>query len=167
MAFEIERKFLILNDAWQKDVTQKFDIVQGYLSRDKERTVRVRISDDRAYLTIKGKKTGMTAAEFEYEIPKADAIELLKSCLPGTVEKTRHIIPLADGRKWEIDVFKGANTGLIMAEIELKSENDAFDRPAWLGAEVTQDSRYSNAALSTTPFSGWGKPPVTDRKNAF
>lgn len=155
---ETERKFLVSDNSWKDSVTKTIDIAQGYLTRDKDRTVRVRITGDAAYITIKGKRVGASSPEFEYEIPKDDAHALLKLCLPGVIEKTRHHVP-HEGHLWEVDIFHGENKGLVMAEIELKSEDETFALPVWAGAEVTADGRYTNAALSTTPYASWAKKP--------
>lgn len=162
MGVEIERKFLLKDDSWRSSITETFNIVQGYLSRDPDRTVRVRRRGDEAFLTIKGHAApaedggAPVTPEFEYAIPAADADKLLALCLPGAIAKTRHIV-MHDGHKWEIDVFAGDNAGLVMAELELKTAAEAFTRPAWLGTEVTGDHRYSNAALAATPFKSWPK----------
>lgn len=160
MAFEIERKFLMANDSWRTDVRESFNITQGYLSRDPQRTVRIRRKGDEAYLTIKGQPVNSDGApvvpEFEYAIPVADADALMAICLPGAIVKTRHIV-MHDGNRWEIDVFAGDNSGLIMAEIELASADQAIALPTWIGQEVTADRRYANAALAEKPFKTWDK----------
>lgn len=148
MGIEIERKFLVKGEGWRG--TPGTEIRQGYLSRDKERTVRVRTTGDRAYLTVKGLTKGAVRPEFEYEIPLADARELLKLCLPLLIEKRRHIVEYR-GSRWEVDEFSGAHAGLVLAEIELQAPDQPFARPAWLGAEVTDDPRYCNSTLSTAP----------------
>ncbi|MFN8713841.1 MAG: CYTH domain-containing protein [Bacteroidota bacterium] len=157
MAIEIERKFLIKDNNWQEQpgltVTH---IRQGYLISDEGRTVRVRWRNGKGYITVKGKPaTGSIARlEYEYEIPGSDAEALLLLCNRPLIEKKRWL--LANGtHTWEIDVFEGENAGLTVAEIELGSENEDFDKPEWLGEEVTYDKRYSNAALSRVPFSQW------------
>jgi adenylate cyclase len=152
MATEIERKFLVLGDDWRTD--QGVRVRQGYLNRDKERTVRVRIAGEKAFLTIKGINTGATCAEFEYEIPAVDAGQLLKLCDGPLIEKTRHTIAYA-GMTWEIDEFHGANEGLVVAEVELEAVEQTFVRPAWLGPEVTSDTRYFNSNLAVRPYSIW------------
>lgn len=160
MGIEIERKFLVLNESWRENVSDCTQYVQAYLSKEPERTVRVRIAGEKAFLTIKGqapKNAPLDTPEFEYEIPKADAEKLLPLCLPGAISKTRHKVKHG-GFTWEIDVFEGENKGLTVAEIELPHADTAFDKPAWLGAEVSHDNRYKNAALSTTPYSRWPKP---------
>lgn len=152
MALEIERKFLVNGDGWRTGggVTTR----QGYLSRVPGRTVRVRVAGDAAWLTIKGITTGAARAEFEYEIPLDDARALLRLCDGPLIEKTRHVVHFR-GFDWEVDEFHGANAGLVVAEIELESSEEAFERPAWLGAEVTDDHRYFNASLVEHPYSTW------------
>jgi adenylate cyclase len=127
---------------------------QGYLNRDKDRTVRVRLAGDLAFLTIKGRSVGASRAEFEYAIPLADGRALLNLCERPLVEKIRRVIP-HEGSAWDVDEFLGDNAGLVVAEIELQSEDQVFARPEWLGEEVTQDSRYFNSNLSLNPFSHW------------
>lgn len=152
MATEIERKFLLENDVWRSQVTQSMRIAQGYLSTDP--TVRVRVKGSRGYLTIKGRsEDGISRAEFEYPIPVDDALEMLKLC-PNVLDKTRNIVEYG-GFIWEIDEFHGENDGLIVAELELPAVDAPYDKPAWLGQEVTGDVRYYNSMLSTTPFSQW------------
>lgn len=150
---EIERKFLINPELWQPSVNG-VKIKQGYLSAHPERVVRVRIAGEKAYLTIKGKPVGIVRAEYEYEIPKNDAEQLLKICLGFPVEKIRFKEKIGE-LVWEIDVFKGENQGLIMAEVELEDEIQNFDLPGWIGEEVSNDSRYYNAQLSKNPYSKW------------
>ena len=152
MPTEIERKFLVRGELPDGDDTQ---IVQGYLSLDLERIVRVRIESGRATLTIKGKPTGISRPEFEYPIPEQDAVELLKLAVGQPIEKTRRRIA-SGGSTWEVDIFDGANQGLVVAEIELQSESDEFERPEWLGDEVTDDPRYANCMLIQAPFGEWG-----------
>lgn len=129
---------------------------QGYLSRAPGRTVRVRIEDDRAFLTIKGRATGLVRPEFEYAIPIGDADSLLGLTDGPLVEKVRHYVPFG-GLTWEVDEFLGENLGLIVAELELSSEDQAFERPPWIGAEVTLEARYHNSHLAVTPFSTWSQ----------
>jgi adenylate cyclase len=152
MATEIERKFLVRGDEWRSG--KGLRCIQGYLNRDKERTVRIRIAGIKAFLTIKGITRGSTRAEFEYEIPPSEAEALLKLCDGPLIEKMRYTIAHA-GMTWEIDEFKGANTGLVVAEIELHAEDQAFERPAWVGREVTKDIRYFNSSLAMRPYSTW------------
>lgn len=155
MAIEIERKFLVIGQPWQQAAGVVFR--QGYLSRDKARTVRVRVADDAAFLTIKGVSVGATRAEFEYPIPLADAEALLALCEGPLIEKTRYLLDHA-GTRWELDVFVGDNAGLVVAEVELASEDQAFARPDWLGDEVTQDARYFNSNLAAYPYCRWVTP---------
>lgn len=153
MAIEIERKFLVLGEAWKASGPGEF-ISQGYLNRDPARTVRVRIKGEQAWLTIKGRSEGVARAEFEYPVPVADARELLALCEGPRVEKIRREISHA-GMLWEVDEFLGDNAGLVVAEIELSDADQAFERPDWLGQEVSQDPRYFNSALSKLPFCRW------------
>jgi len=151
---EIERKFLVQDDTWKRGATGR-RFRQGYLSTDRDRTVRIRLEGDEARLNIKGRKSGATAIELEYPIPVDDASFLIDNlCKPHVIDKTRYRVEHA-GMTWEVDEFHGINDGLVVAEIELDDEDQPFDRPSWLGAEVTEDGRYSNAALSDTPFSSW------------
>lgn len=154
MAKEIERKFLV-KDNWQPQGAG-IKIAQGYLSTVPERTVRVRIKDDKGYLTIKGKNEGISRAEFEYEIPLQDAEALLRLAEQPVLEKTRYLEKQGDFL-WEIDVFAGDNEGLVVAEIELSTEETVFSRPSWLGEEVSGDVRYYNANLIKMPYSLWKK----------
>lgn len=154
MGVEIERKFLLAGDGWRA-LGQPVLLRQGYLSADPERVVRVRIEGARATLTIKGKTSGATRAEWEYEIPLADAGELLdRLCQRPLIEKYRSRVAHA-GKVWEIDEFLGENAGLLLAEIELSSEDEAFDKPDWIGAEVSDDARYFNANLIRHPYTRW------------
>jgi adenylate cyclase len=154
MAQEIERKFLVDLTRWHPGGESAF-IAQGYLSTDKDRTVRVRVLNQQAFLTIKGRTVGASRTEFEYEIPADDARIMLRDlCLQPIIEKTRHYENHA-GRRWEIDVFHGANEGLVVAEIELDNEADDFARPDWAGEEVTDDPRYFNSNLLAKPYSEW------------
>lgn len=155
MAIEIERKFLVRGE-FKDDSTDATDIVQGYLVHDPERTVRVRIRGDRGYITVKGRPadTGIGRYEWEKEIPVDDARELLRLCEPFTVIKTRYIVPFRS-HLFEVDVFHGENEGLVMAEIELDSADEYFEKPGWLGDEVTSDPRYYNSFLSVKPYSHW------------
>jgi adenylate cyclase len=160
MGVEIERKFLVTNDSWRENAEDCTRYVQGYLSREPERTVRVRIAGEKAFLTIKGKPPAdapLETPEFEYAIPKADAEAMLKICLQGVIDKTRYRVAHA-GKVFEVDEFAGDNAGLVVAEIELTHSAETFARPTWLGAEVTEDHRYKNANLSTAPYSRWHKP---------
>ncbi len=155
MGKEIERKFLVKTGAWKpRDAGVPFK--QGYLNSQKERVVRVRIEGDRAKLTIKGLTTGVSRSEFEYVIPVDDAAILLDHlCERPLIDKRRHT-ELHGGKTWEIDVFHGDNEGLVVAEVELASENETFDKPAWAGADVSGDPRYFNSNLLKNPFRNWG-----------
>jgi adenylate cyclase len=153
---EIERKFLVLSNDFLKEAFVEKRIVQAYLNSDPERAVRIRIKGDKGFLTVKGKgnETGTTRLEWETEIPIPDADKLLLICEDGIIEKTRYDIKV--GRHlFEVDVFGGENEGLILAEVELKSENEIFEKPHWLGREVTNDKRFYNAYLSNNPFRSW------------
>lgn len=148
---EIERKFLVRGTSWRQGASGR-RLRQGYLTLDKERTVRVRVSGEQAWLTIKGVTRGISRVEFEYRIPAADARVLLETlCLQPLIDKTRYVVPCGSHR-WEIDVFHGANTGLVVAEVELVSEAEHFDRPPWLGDEVSGDPRYTNSSLVRDPW---------------
>ena len=153
---EIERKFLVKNESFKSLATAKKKIAQGYLNTNPERTVRVRIANEKAFLTIKGKgnETGMTRFEWEKEIPLEEAKSLLELCEKGVIEKTRFEIP-SGKHLFEVDEFYGENVGLIIAEIELSDENEAFEKPDWLGKEVTNDERFYNAYLSKNSFKNW------------
>lgn len=153
MGIEIERKFLVLSEAWKDSGPGDF-ISQGYLNRDPARTVRVRIKGESAWLTIKGKNEGLARSEFEYPLPLADAKQLLSLCEGPRIEKIRREIQHA-GMLWEVDEFLGDNAGLVVAEIELSSAEQSFERPAWLGEEVSHDPRYFNSQLANKPFSSW------------
>lgn len=150
---EIERKFLIKKELWTP-TGEGVEIKQGYLSVDPERVVRVRIAGNESYITIKGKPTGFSRPEFEYEIPKNEAEFLLKICLDFPVEKIRYK-EKKDDLTWEIDVFSGANSGLIIAEVELTAEDQFLELPEWVGEEVSYDFRYYNSWLSGNPYSEW------------
>ena len=152
MGTEIERKFLVQGTQWRNGTGVRF--TQGYLNRDKERTVRVRVAGDKAFLTIKGLTRGASRAEFEYKIPVEDAEELLGLCEGPIIEKDRYRV-VHEGATWEVDEFFGENAGLVVAEIELTSEGQSFSRPPWLGAEVTDDRRYYNSSLASHPYRDW------------
>jgi adenylate cyclase len=154
MGVEIERKFLVVDDAWRGSIESRRDYKQGYLAIDEGTTVRVRTDGGRAWLTIKGRGQGITRPEFEYKIPVAEAAKLLALCQGRLVEKARHLVPDGD-LVWEIDEFSGSNAGLIVAEIELPNEAVSFPHPSWLGQEVTADPRYLNANLAVHPFGHW------------
>jgi CYTH domain-containing protein len=158
MGVEIERKFLLANEGWRgQGIATRMR--QGYLVADPVRTVRVRIEGGRAVITIKGKTTGASRGEWEYDIPVADATELLDGlCEQPQVEKIRHRIEHA-GHTWEVDEFLGLNAGLVVAEIELDAEDEAFEKPDWIGVEVTGDKRYYNSSLIRQPYSQWKDKP--------
>lgn len=150
---EMERKFLVENDSWRVGARGR-RMVQGYLSRDPHRTVRVRISGDQAWMTVKGPTSGISREEVEFPLDLTLARELLGMALEQPIDKTRYDVSFA-GMLWEVDEFHGANEGLIVAEIELPSEDHAFAMPDWVGAEVTSERRYSNSRLSKYPWSLW------------
>lgn len=152
MAVEIERKFLVTGNAWKQGTATHFS--QGYLNPDKNRTVRIRLAGNQAFITIKGISAGISRAEFEYEIPADDAVALLKLCDNPVIQKIRYVI-IHNGFKWEVDEFLGENLGLVVAEIELSSEDQSFERPSWVGKEVTDDARYFNSNLASLPYSKW------------
>ncbi len=153
---EIERKFLVTSNAFKSNALRENHIAQGYLSSTPERTVRVRIKGEKGFITIKGKtnEAGMSRFEWEKEIPVAEAKELLLLCEKGVIEKIRYEIQVGL-HLFEVDEFYGENEGLIMAEVELQSEAEVFEKPIWLGEEVTQDHRYYNSYLSQRPFKSW------------
>lgn len=156
MNIEIERKFLVKDDSFKRVSVAKRYLKQGYLSVDKHRTVRIRIADDKGFITIKGisNEAGMSRYEWEREISTGEANELLALALPTIIEKYRYIVPSGD-RFWEIDEFHGDNQGLVLAEIELESEFEHFEIPPFIGEEVTSDSKYYNSYLSQTPYKSW------------
>lgn len=154
MPTEIERKFLVVNDDWRVPGTGT-DFRQGYLSTEPGRSVRIRLAGDSAFITVKGISSGASRAEYEYAIPADDAAELLDNlCLSPLIEKTRYWVEHA-GHTWEIDEFRGDNAGLVIAEVELDSEDQAVTLPHWAGREVTADTRYYNASLVTRPYCEW------------
>lgn len=154
---EIERKFLVTSEAFKSDAHKRTRIVQGFLNTHPQRTVRVRIQGNDGFITIKGKsnKSGLSRFEWEKQISQAEAEELLHLCEPGIIEKTRYEIS-SDNHTFEVDDFMAENEGLIIAEIELGSENEPFSKPEWLGKEVTGDVKYYNSNLSKNPFKSWG-----------
>lgn len=152
---EMERKYLLRNDSWRAEVVETKTLRQGYIATEESAAVRVRIDGENARLTIKGKKTGGAAPEFEYPIPLEDAKALLECCAKKPfIEKKRHIVR-RDGLTWEIDEFSGENAGLIVAEVELDSPDQPIPLPPWAGREVTAESRYANASLVADPYSSW------------
>jgi adenylate cyclase len=164
MTYEIERKFLVKDDRWRDSADNGASIRQAYLSRTPSISLRIRVVDEsRATLTVKSAAAEIRRLEFEYAIPLADANALIELRQGAVVEKRRHRLPW-HGLTFEIDVFHRENEGLVIAEIELPHENVRFEKPAWLGAEITTDSRYSNASLAIKPFSSW---PTSSRPNHF
>lgn len=152
---EIERKFLV-NGNFRPEVFQSVEIMQGYLCKNQGITVRVRIKGDQGYITVKGKRTGISRFEWEKEITVEEAEALLAQTDSGCIEKTRHLVKNTDGQHvWEVDEFHGDNEGLIIAEIELGSENEPFDRPDWLGQEVTDKAEFYNSHLLKHPYKTW------------
>lgn len=165
MAIEIERKFLVAGDGWRAAAHEVLPMAQGYLndassldSGAMRSSVRLRISGERAWLNIKSHETGCSRQEFEYPVPVADARALLGLCVGGTIDKRRHLVRHG-AHLWEVDEFLGDNDGLVVAEIELGSPDEEFERPDWLGAEVTDDTRYYNLALASEPYSRWARDP--------
>jgi len=155
MAQEIERKFLVKGD-FKSHATRSARIIQGYLSSVPERTVRVRVKGDKGFITVKGigNASGVSRYEWEMEIPRSEAEELLAICEPGVIDKTRFLVE-SGPHTFEVDEFYGANEGLVVAEIELSAETEEFERPDWLGEEVTGDVRYLNSMLVKHPFTTW------------
>lgn len=168
MAIEIERKFLVLGDAWRAAAHAVVPMAQGYLNdlaamdgatagrAAMKASVRVRIAGDAAFLNLKSRELGHTRQEFDYPIPVTDARDLLALCVGGLVDKRRHYVR-HEGHLWEVDEFLGDNAGLVVAEIELASADTAFARPEWAGAEVTDTARYYNLALATRPYAQWSQ----------
>ena len=149
---EIERKFLVTGDAWRQGA-KGLEICQGYLSRTPRGVVRIRTYGERAFLAVKGSRAGLLpgAHEYEYEVPREHAVDMLALCEGALIEKTRYRIRHAD-HTWDVDVFAGANAGLIVAEIELEAEDEPFEKPPWVGEEVSEDERYRNSHLSLHPY---------------
>ena len=155
MGIEIERKFLVGSDQWRAAAGPGTRYRQGYLYAQADGAVRVRVAGDEAWLTVKGATRGIERLEFEYVIPRADAEAMLEHlCRRPLIEKTRYVVPHG-GRRWEVDVFEGANAGLVVAEVELPSADAAVDLPAWVGREVSDDPRYYNANLARHPYREW------------
>ncbi len=152
MSVEIERKFLTTGFGWK--VVEPVDIRQGYLNKDKARTVRVRVFGEQAYLTVKGKTIGISRSEYEYPIALQDGNELLELCVDSIIEKKRYTLAI-DDLIWEVDEFYGNNEGLVIAEVELKSEAQVIQLPDWVGDEVSSDARYFNSSLAQHPFNTW------------
>jgi CYTH domain-containing protein len=153
---EIERKFLVTSKAYKTEALRKTRIIQGYLNSNKQRAVRVRLKGELGYLTIKGEssKNGLSRFEWEKEITKSEALELLDLCEPGVIDKIRYEIKLGN-HIFEVDEFFGNNTGLVVAEVELNAENESFEKPNWLGEEVTGQEPYYNSQLSKEPYNTW------------
>ena len=163
MGIEIERKFLVVGDGWRRDAHKVVAMAQGYLndldaveSGAQRASVRVRIEGEEARLNLKSREAGHTRQEFDYPLPVADARALLGLCVGGLVDKRRHYVRHA-GHLWEVDEFLGDNAGLVVAEIELEAADEAFDKPAWLGKQVTDSLRYYNLALAARPYSQWSE----------
>ncbi len=155
MATEIEHKYLVNTDIWKNIIPDKsVEIRQAYLQTDPEKTIRIRTKGKSGFFTIKGKTVGASRLEFEYEIPIADANELINKFCSNLIEKTRHIV-IHDNNTWEVDEFKGLNEGLIVAEIELASEDEKYSIPNWVDKNVTDDLRYANSNLTIKPFKTW------------
>ena len=155
MQIETERKFLVTDDSYKAQAVRSYSIRQGYIAHDSGRSVRVRIRDGQGILTVKGPHLSEASRpEWEKELTLQEAEELFLLCKPGTVEKTRWVVPAGE-RFFEVDEFHGENEGLVLAEIELGSEDEAFGKPSWLGTEVTGDKRYYNSYLARNPFKTW------------
>ncbi len=157
MAKEIEKKYLVLNSNYKANSSVNY-IQQGYVSTKKEGVVRVRVKDDKGYITIKGENHGTVRLEYEYPIPLNEAKEIIENlCQKPVIEKRRYNYKSSDGHLWEIDEFLGENEGLVIAEIELKSETEEYEIPEWIGEEVTSDARYYNSNLLQNPYKNWNK----------
>ena len=155
MGKEIERKFTVINDSWKQTVSRSSCFRQGYMGTDEKASVRIRLEDDKANINIKSATLGIQRQEYEYQIPSSDANEMLDTlCHKPLIEKTRHFV-IYQGKTWEIDVFEGDNQGLIVAEIELDSENEQFELPSWAGEDVSHDTRYYNVCLVKHPYKDW------------
>jgi CYTH domain-containing protein len=150
MALEIERKFIVQSDGWKKHtLVKKIPMEQGYFDQHSDSIVRIRLTDVEAFITIKSSTKGLVRKEFEYEVPHADGVELIKMCVKPTVKKTRHYVVDNFNQLWEIDTFRGTNRGLVIAEIELESKKQVVTSQQWLGREVTEDERYRNTVLAS------------------
>jgi adenylate cyclase len=155
MPKEIERKFRTSTEDWRQEATNGTDMTQGYLSRARERTVRVRVAGEFAFLTVKGITTGASRSEYEYYVPLPHGREMLALCEPPLLEKTRFEIPYS-GHVFQVDEFRGDNQGLVVVEVEVSKEDEEVDLPSWTGKEVTDDPRYFNVNLMEKPYSKWG-----------
>lgn len=163
MSIEIERKFLVAHDAWRRAAVSRLAITQGYLASTVKCSIRLRVAGDGATLSVKGMTPGTSRDEFEYPVAVADARYMLATLCQGLpVRKIRHLVPCA-AHRYEVDEFEGPNAGLVVAELELASPDEAFERPGWLGEEVTGHARYYNFRLAAVPFGGW---PDADREAA-
>ena len=162
---EIEKKFLVRNHSYQTQNSGQSHIQQGYICSDRGRTVRVRIRDDRGYLTIKGPSddNGLSRYEFEKEISLDEAHQLMKLCEPGAIDKTRYLVK-SGVHTFEVDEFYGDNTGLVIAEVELQSEDESFEKPVFVGREVTGDRRFYNAHLTKHPFCAWSEQEKSESR---
>ncbi len=166
MAVEIERKFLVVNDTWRQGVTRSYPIRQGYFSRTPLLRARIRVIGDKGCITLKSEPGTLTRYEYEYDIPKADAEEIIKRfSIEPLIAKTRHEVPF-DGVLWVVDVFEGDNTGLVLAEVELDNAHQIVTKPAWAGAEVTGDRRYGNSNLARYPYVTWRENGYTPQMMA-
>ena len=155
MGLEIERKFRVVNDNWKSSVESRAVLKQGYLAASEDLAIRVRIEGEQAQLNIKGGTAGISRSEYEYDIPRADAEEMINRLVSGSViDKTRYKVRCGD-HIWDLDVFHGDNQGLVVAEIELEREDEDFLRPDWVGEEVSDDPRYFNASLIKHPYRDW------------
>lgn len=160
MATEIERKFLVTNTDWKKLATQSMSIQQGYFCHNDQVSIRVRVTEKQAWLNFKSINIGIQRAEYDYEIPVADAWEMLESlCQKPIIEKIRYLVPYQN-HTWEIDVFEGKNSGLVIAELELETRDELFSKPDWIGDEVTEDQRYYNPWLCQNPYQQWSASKI-------
>ena len=156
MSLEIEKKFLVKSDMYKDEAFASRRMLQAYLCKDENHSVRIRISGDEAFLTIKGPRADISNEEWEYPVPPDDARAMMELCRDSLIEKTRYFVHSADGvHTWEVDEFHGANEGLCVAEIELGSEDESFPLPSWLGKDVSADRRYLNTSLAINPFKNW------------
>lgn len=157
MGIEIERKFLVDKEKWNRIKKPEAEVIkQKYIATDKEKTIRIRIKGEKGFITLKGKKKGLRRSEFEYEIPIKDAVSMMASFSGGMISKTRYKIK-HEGKLWEVDEFRDDNEGLIIAEIELQTESETFSLPDWVGKEVSHDSMYYNSNLTVKPYKSWSK----------
>jgi len=155
VATEIEHKYLVNADIWKKIKPDKsIEIKQAYLNTDPTKTIRIRTAGQKGFITIKGKTVNASRPEYEYEIPYADAVDLINNFCTETIDKIRHYVSF-NGKVWEVDEFKGLNRGLVVAEIELKTETEEYAKPDWVGLDVSKDVRYANSSLSKKPFTSW------------